>query len=473
MAALARRGVRAGQVLDLLEQRGIGERPVLFICHSLGGLLAKQLLRKSADATDPSRQRLAKQTRAVMFLATPHAGAELASLADAFRAVFGTTVSIEDLRAHDAHLRDLFDWYRLHSVELRIQTATYFEQRGVGGVLTIVNPTSSHPGVGADPVGLDEDHLSIAKPRERDALVCGRAVLLLRDHVLVPHAVSPPPAQTPPAAPPQSPAQAILVKLDVSAIGGAVAPRIPHELPPSAEQFFGRATELAQLTQRLRAGKSTAVVGPAGLGKTALAAQAVRAVVGETAATLASSPFADGVLFLDLYTAHGQAEPAWSNLANRLAGVGFMERSSARDRATEACRGRHLLVIIEGGEDADGSDGRATIAELFGVLSSENRFLLLTRVPAQAAPAQSVKLTEALDPDDASRLLDSLVGGSLTPQARADRSQRAGAGRRGAAGPRRRRPPCPRGFSRSQPLSRRWAAPACAARRPLAARSSG
>lgn len=173
---------RAQQVLDLIRQNGLGQRPVVFICHSLGGLLVKMLLRKASDSTDSSMQDVAHQTQAVLFLATPHAGTELASLANALRAVFGSTVSIEDLRAHGAHLRDLYDWYRNHAPRLGIDTATYYELRPYKGVV-IVNPTSAHPGVGADPVGLDEDHLSISKPRDPKAQVCSAARNLLQTHL--------------------------------------------------------------------------------------------------------------------------------------------------------------------------------------------------------------------------------------------------------------------------------------------------
>jgi hypothetical protein len=34
---------RALQVLDLIIQEGLGQRLLIFICHSLGGLLAKQV----------------------------------------------------------------------------------------------------------------------------------------------------------------------------------------------------------------------------------------------------------------------------------------------------------------------------------------------------------------------------------------------------------------------------------------------
>ncbi len=402
---------RAGQVVDLLIHKGLGQRPLLFVCHSLGGLLAKHVLRKSADAGDAAKGRLAIATRGVLFLATPHTGAILASLLNQFRVLFGASVSIEDLRAHDAHLRDLYDWYRRAAPRQSIRTITYYETRPVKGIVPIVNPSSAHPGIGEDPVPLDEDHLSIAKPRQRDAQVCDALRALIRDHLLAPLPVRDEVSQPSTLrAVPSPPPQPIVVHVEVPQ-SSPLPPRAPRELPPRAARFFGRAAQRQSLSDRLRRGRSTAVVGPGGMGKTALAAEVLAELLGEQGERLSASIYPDGIVDVDLYTLRGNAAAAWNSLANRLAGAAFMDRSPPRDRCSEACRGRALLLVIEGGEEADGHEGRAAIPELLEVLSPENRVLLLTRSSTQFAPAESVFLREALDEDDAAALFDSLTAG--------------------------------------------------------------
>ncbi|MCY2992549.1 MAG: NACHT domain-containing protein, partial [Planctomycetota bacterium] len=403
---------RAGQVLDLMVQHGFGQRPILLIGHSLGGLLAKEILRTSKDAIGSPKERIFQQTRAVLFLATPHDGASLASMANAFRKISRGTVSMDDLRAHDPHLRNLKDWYRNHANNAGIETATYYETRDVCGV-RIVNESSMSPEIGRNPIGLDEDHLSIAKPRKPDAQVCAAVRELLRNYVL---AARPTPSQpnvlaqviTPP------PPTEVVVRLDLTSVTRQDGTRLPRQLPPPAvATFVGRRAQLEKLTARLKAGQNTAVSGDAGYGKTALAAEAVMAVVGRTADSLAVSPFPDGVVFLDLYAYHGEAEPVWHSLANTLAGVAFHPTSPARVRASEACRQRRLLVIIEGGEEADGRDGHAQLRNLLGVLSPENRWLLLTRDGTQALPAETVRLRDSLAPDEAAALFDALTEGRV------------------------------------------------------------
>lgn len=399
---------RARQALDRMVQRDIGQRPLVLVGHSLGGIIAKQILRIAADAIDdPGKHAVFERTRGVMFLATPHGGSEIASLIAALRVVVGPTPTAKMMQLSDPYLADLHDWFRARVQEPAVRTVTYFEGRGVAGAVTVVNRISAHPGVGAAPVALDEDHISISKPRARDAQVCIALERLLREHVLAPPSAA---IVAPGLRAPESPAP-----------GDGPTPRAPGpplELPPGAAAFFGREAERARVEARLREGRDTAIVGPPGMGKTALAAEAVRSVVGASGERLPASPFPGGVVFLDLYKYHGAAEPAWHALANSCAGVSFLDRATAQVRATEACRPRRLLVIVEGAEEADGADGRTSLPELLSVLSPQCRRLVLTRSSTQVAPAEAVRLDDALEPADAAALLDELTGDMLASEDR-------------------------------------------------------
>ncbi len=416
---------RARQVLDLMGQQSLGQRPLLLICHSLGGLLAKQTLRTSNDAGESKTGNIARQTRAVLFVATPHSGAAIASFFNAFSTAFGTTVSLAELRAHDPHLRDLFNWYRKHAPTLNIATKTYYESRNLKGVLPIVDPSSAHPGVGDDPIELEEDHLSIAKPRSKSSQICGAARDLLRDHVLTaatapatPHVVATGVISASPVATPFAP-PAIHVHIDANALRAresvAIPHVVPHQIPTGAEKYFGRSVERAALIDRLRAGKNTVVVGPAGLGKTALVAVALRDAFGPS---LADSPFPDGMVVVDLYAHHGDVEKACADFANALAGAEFMKDAPEPERARAACQIKRTLLVVEGGEEADGESGRGNVHDLLRVLSSQSRYLLMTRLSTQATVQETISLTESLSAEDAGALLDDLTQRGLPPAVR-------------------------------------------------------
>jgi len=163
---------RAENALDLLVGAGIGQRPVCFITHSLGGLLVKGILRRSADsqfATD--RLQVVEQCRGVLFLATPHQGSRLADLAGAIK-VYLPSVSTLDLKDNDDHLMDLYEWYRSYAPSHHILTRSYYENKETKGVVIVVKRSSADPGVAGEtargPTPLDRDHLEISKPRNRD-----------------------------------------------------------------------------------------------------------------------------------------------------------------------------------------------------------------------------------------------------------------------------------------------------------------
>jgi pimeloyl-ACP methyl ester carboxylesterase len=174
---------RASNVLDLLELDDIGRRPVVFICHSLGGLVVKQLLRNAGDSGNAAWKAIATQTKAIVFLSTPHSGADLASWIKYIGGLLRTTVSVKELEAHDPHLRNLNQWYRNHVVDFDIKTVVYCETRPVAGIL-VVNETTADPGiVGVVPIPMPEDHVSICKPASKDSQIYRRVMRLVKDIV--------------------------------------------------------------------------------------------------------------------------------------------------------------------------------------------------------------------------------------------------------------------------------------------------
>jgi triacylglycerol esterase/lipase EstA (alpha/beta hydrolase family) len=70
---------RANNMLEHLAAHNIGARPIAMVCHSLGGILAKEMLRTSNECNDDGWKLISKQMRLVAFMATPHTGASLAS----------------------------------------------------------------------------------------------------------------------------------------------------------------------------------------------------------------------------------------------------------------------------------------------------------------------------------------------------------------------------------------------------------
>jgi len=163
---------RAENALDRLVGAGIGQRPVCFITHSLGGLLVKSILRRSADSQfAPERLQVVEQCRGVLFLATPHHGSRLADLSDAIK-VYLPSVSTLDLKDNDDHLMDLYEWYRGYAPSHHILTRSYYENKETKGVVIVVPRSSADPGVAGEtargPTPLDRDHLEISKPRNRN-----------------------------------------------------------------------------------------------------------------------------------------------------------------------------------------------------------------------------------------------------------------------------------------------------------------
>jgi pimeloyl-ACP methyl ester carboxylesterase len=158
----------------LLGERELKGHPLVVVCHSLGGLVVKQVLR-AADgrrAYGAAEAAFLDSVKGVVFIATPHTGSLHATLLDRLQLVAWPSASTLDLVRNNANLRDLNVWYRNWSGTIR-QKVFYEKQGTTAGV--IVADDSSDPGLlHVDPVGIDADHLRICKPADASDLVYTR-----------------------------------------------------------------------------------------------------------------------------------------------------------------------------------------------------------------------------------------------------------------------------------------------------------
>lgn len=163
---------RARNVLEALVAEGVGQRPLVFICHSLGGLVTKALLLRSGDSNKAIYKRLSDNARLVVFLGTPHTGAALAAIASRVAPLF-TSKTVSVLGDQQGVLTDIKQRYKSfcesHSY---IENVVYYETIAQLANVIVVDQESSDPGLAnCDPVPIDKNHIDLAKPLGKNDLV--------------------------------------------------------------------------------------------------------------------------------------------------------------------------------------------------------------------------------------------------------------------------------------------------------------
>jgi hypothetical protein len=172
---------RAMQLLALFEARGQLRGPMIFVVHSLGGLVVKEMIRIAETYQNKAWEIVARQTLGVVFLATPHSGSRIPYYLSSLGRMLRLSVSVRELEANAAPLRDLNLWYRNNARRLAIQTRVFFESQQTNGV-RIVDEASADPGIeGVFPIPVDADHISICKLDSRDTLVFSSVANFVRE----------------------------------------------------------------------------------------------------------------------------------------------------------------------------------------------------------------------------------------------------------------------------------------------------
>ena len=163
---------RAANVLEAMVGRGIGESPLVFVCHSLGGILAKQIIRTASDSDDEDWKQIASSLRMVVFLATPHKGSSLASVLHAFVPHFSSR-HVSLLTDDSGALTELNQYYRnFANGHSEFKTVAFVETFKTQKAAIVVPKDSADPGVqGTQPIPVDKDHINISKPKNKEDVV--------------------------------------------------------------------------------------------------------------------------------------------------------------------------------------------------------------------------------------------------------------------------------------------------------------
>jgi len=135
----------------------------------------------------------------------------------------------------------------------------------------------------------------------------------------------------------------------------------PRQLPPLDACFLGRDKELAELVGQLHPGKVVAVCGPGGMGKSALAAQAVHK----------QEHFPDGIVFHKFYDKPG-TDQALQTIAEAFQ-VQVKMKESLATAVQAVLAGKKALLILDGAEDAENLKAVLDLRSTCGVLITSRK----------------------------------------------------------------------------------------------------
>ncbi|XP_062564751.1 protein SERAC1 isoform X2 [Armigeres subalbatus] len=174
---------RAAEFLRKLAKSNIGQdRPVVWVGHSMGGLLIKSIINQAAASDDPGVRQIAANSRAVMFLGTPHRGSAIAKLKQHTSALVWPSVEVRELEENSLRLLHLHKTFLKTINQLPRKPEIVSVCEGNATVLTsfklplqIVTEKSARLDEG-DFYLTKDDHLNLSKPMCRQSFLYQRLI---------------------------------------------------------------------------------------------------------------------------------------------------------------------------------------------------------------------------------------------------------------------------------------------------------
>ena len=161
----------AGALLGSLAARRENEdetaRPIVFVAHSLGGIVVKQAL--VLAKTEAKYESISNHTKGIFFFATPHQGSDFASYGDVLAKIVTCLMNkptpklLNALQSNSKTLLDLTKQFI--NIATDFQIATFYELKPMGFFRSLVSGCyNSH--INLSPLKLLSDcHEGICNPR--------------------------------------------------------------------------------------------------------------------------------------------------------------------------------------------------------------------------------------------------------------------------------------------------------------------
>ncbi|XP_071335462.1 protein SERAC1 [Trachinotus anak] len=173
---------RSRELLKKLKLAGVGERPVVWVAHSMGGLLVKKMLLDASE--DPDMHELLKNTKGIVFYSVPHYGTSMAEYSVNVRYLLFPSIEVRELCKDSPALRNLNENFLNMAKEKEIKVLSFAERlpTNIGPMIKIlvVPSQSANLGIG-DLIEVDVDHLNICKPEKKDSFLYKRSLQFIQE----------------------------------------------------------------------------------------------------------------------------------------------------------------------------------------------------------------------------------------------------------------------------------------------------
>ncbi|XP_064411996.1 protein SERAC1 isoform X2 [Latimeria chalumnae] len=173
---------RSRELLNKLKTAGVGERPVVWVAHSMGGVLVKKMLLTAS--TDPEMQMILRNTQGILFYSVPHHGSHLAEYSLNVRYLLFPSVEVKELSKDSPALKELNDAFLSLAKHSGFKILSFAETlpTNVGTMLNlhVVPMESADLGIG-ELIPVEVNHLNICKPERKDSFLYQRTLQFILD----------------------------------------------------------------------------------------------------------------------------------------------------------------------------------------------------------------------------------------------------------------------------------------------------